>query len=243
MFEQTAALWRRLLGRPQTASSAADAGTAEDERRVWVRVPADLQTQLAAPDRPDEAGVAARIRDVSRGGIKLLVDRPFDPGSMLTVVLPAADGKSSLSVLACVVHCQPVGADEWHLGCSFSAELDDDDLDAFGAIKERPIPPDGRNWARFPCGEVTATVVRLSDSDPHRYPARVRDISASGVALLVSAEIPTGTLLDAELSGPDHRSFTILACVVHVGPAPEGGYVLGCNFIRELNETDLQALL
>src|SRR5207245_2531740 len=105
--------------------------------------------------------------------------------------LPSSSGKTSLAVLACVVHCQPAGEGEWLLGCSFSAELDDNDLEAFGALKARPLGPDGRNWTRFPC-DVTATVQRLSDNDPRRYPARVRDISASGVALVVDDEIPTG---------------------------------------------------
>ena len=72
---------------------------------------------------------------------------------------------------------------------------------------------------------------------------RVRDISASGMALIVDNEIPTGTLLNAELHGASGRTFTILACVVHVTTAPEGGHVLGCNFIRVLNETDLQTLM
>ena len=145
-------------------------------------------------------------------------------------------------MLACVVHCDTAGDNEWHVGCSFSAELDDDDLGCFGAVKARPLGPDGRNWTRFPC-DVTATVQRLADADPKRYQARVRDISASGVALVLDDDIPTGTLLNAELHGASDRTFTILACVVHVTTAPEGGHVLGCNFIRELSEADLQTLM
>ena len=55
--------------------------------------------------------------------------------------------------------------------------------------------------------------------------------------------IPTGTLLNAELHGPSGQTFTILACVVHVSAAAEGGHLLGCNFIRELSETDLRSLM
>jgi c-di-GMP-binding flagellar brake protein YcgR len=240
MFESTAVLWRRLLRR--TEAPAQKAATAEDDRRIWVRFPADLETRVVAPQRPDEPGIAARIRDISRGGAKLLVTRPFEPGAMLTVVLPSSSGETSLSVLACVVHCGPAGEGEWHLGCSFSAEVSDEDLSTFGAGKTRPLGPDGRNWTRFAC-DVTATVVRLSDDDPTHHPARVRDISASGIALAVDQEIPTGTLLNAELHGETGQTFTILACVVHVTAAAEGGYVLGCNFIRELNEMDLQVLM
>jgi c-di-GMP-binding flagellar brake protein YcgR len=240
MFEQTAALWRRLLGRPAPANVTST--TAEEERRVWVRFPADLKTRVVVPNGADEPGLSARICDISRGGAKLVIARAFEPGSMLTIVLPSAQGKASLAVLACVVHCDAAGANEWHVGCSFSAELDDDDLSCFGAAKARPLGPDGRNWTRFPC-DVTAMVQRLSDDDPTRYSAHVRDISASGVALIVDTEIPTGTLLNAELHGASGRTFTILACVVHVAPAPDGGHILGCNFIRELSERDLQALM
>jgi hypothetical protein len=63
------------------------------------------------------------------------------------------------------------------------------------------------------------------------------------VAFHVDNEIPAGTLLNAELHGPSAQSFIILACVVHVVAAAEGGHVLGCNFIRELNEKDLQTLM
>jgi hypothetical protein len=238
MFEKTPALWRRLLGRPDPSAMK----TVEDERRVWVRFPADVATRVVTASRDDEPGLAALIRDISRGGAKLAVGREFEPGSMLTVVLPSANGKSSLSVLACVVHCDAAGANTWHVGCSFSAELDDDDLSWFGAVKARPLGPDGRNWTRFPC-DVTARVQRLSDDDPRHYPARVRDISASGVAFVVDSDIPTGTLLNAELHGASERTFTILACVVHVTAAPEGGHILGCNFIRELSESDLQSLM
>ncbi len=242
MFEQTTALWHRLLGRPRPNATDAKSGTVEDDRRVWVRFAADLETRVVAPSKPNEPSFSARIRDISRGGAKLLSTRECETGSLLTVVLPSADGKATLEVLACVVHCRPAGAGEWHLGCSFSAELDDEELGAFGAQKTRPVGPDGRSWTRFAC-DVTAKVQRLSDHDPKHYTARVRDISASGVALHVEEDIPAGTLLSAELHGTSDKTFTILACVVHVTAAPEGGQVLGCNFIRELNETDLQVLL
>src|SRR5260370_25649138 len=180
MCEQPEGLWRGLRGKPDP-SSVETAG--EEEGRVWVRFPADLEARVVAPNRTDEPGLSARIRNISRGGARLLVARPFDPGSMLTVVLASSHGKTSLAVLACVVRCDGAGGNEWRVGCSFSTELDDDDLSCFGAVKARPLGPDGRNWTRFPC-DVTATVQRLSDDDPKRYSARVRDISASGVALI-----------------------------------------------------------
>jgi hypothetical protein len=239
MFEHTAALWRRLMGRCKPAQPQP---VVEDDRRVWVRYSTDLETNCITPSQNDAAALfAARIRDISCGGARLLVNRVFDPGSMLTIHLPASNGRSSLSVLACVVHCIPSGDGNWFIGCSFSAELSDEGLRAFGALKARPTPPDTRNWTRFPV-DITATYQFVTDLDATDHPARVRDISASGIAFATETEIPTGTLLNAVLHGGKGQTFTILACVVHVSSNPDGGFVAGCNFIRELTEQDLRSL-
>lgn len=65
----------------------------------------------------------------------------------------------------------------------------------------------------------------------------------SGVALRVEEAIGLGELLSTEL----HDSFgrpvvTILACVVRVEKLAEGR-ILGCQFIRELGEEDVRALV
>ena len=61
MFQGTASWWRRLTNQQPAADSFAATATAEDERRIWVRHPCDLQTQYA-PDG-DEPPLAARILD------------------------------------------------------------------------------------------------------------------------------------------------------------------------------------
>ncbi len=53
-----------------------------------------------------------------------------------------------------------------------------------------------------------------------------------------------GALLSVELhnsAGTTER--TMLACVVHVNRHEDGGWALGCNFIRSLGEEDLNALV
>jgi hypothetical protein len=63
------------------------------------------------------------------------------------------------------------------------------------------------------------------------------------MALLVDEQINTGELLSTELQDAQGRPvLTILACVVRVQSVSEG-LILGCNFIRELGDKDLQALL
>ena len=64
------------------------------------------------------------------------------------------------------------------------------------------------------------------------------------MALQVNRDIPTGAMLNAELEGgTTHAAKTILACVVHVLTQTSGERILGCNFIRELSEADLTALV
>jgi hypothetical protein len=240
MFERTASLWRRLTGR-QVNPAVNTKDEVADERRVWVRYPADLTTQYAPATEAEDPSLAARIADISLGGIKLRVDRPSEPGSMLTVTLPGEG--SSLTVLACVVHCQSLARGEWALGCSFARELEESDLQGFGARKSRPAVGDDRTWARYPCA-VKAFCQPVSAAESEPLAGRVLNISASGMALELAHELPPGTLLSAELHSQNERGvLTILACIVHVSVHSDGRRVTGCNFIRELTESDLQALL
>jgi hypothetical protein len=242
MFEQTVSLWRRLTGRGQQAPKSAG-GLPDDERRVWVRHPSNVETLFAPAGTPEEEFQSARIRDVSQGGVNLLVPCAYEPGELLTVSLPSSEGHAPLTVLACVVHCHKLAEGEYALGCNFSQELSEEDLRAFGAHKVRPsAPDDGRNWTRFACN-VTAVCQTASAEPSAPWTARLSNISANGMGLLVDHDIPTGTLLSAELRGQQRGSLTILACVVHATVQPDGQRVVGCNFIRELTEADLKALI
>src|SRR5260370_29935862 len=131
MFKHAASsLWRRLTSRRRATEPPVGAEHVEDERRVGVRHPADLRTQVAPAG--DEGGFPARIRDLSRGGLKLLADRPFDPGDLVTVGLPDANGAPNLTVLACGVHCQALGPQHGAVGCNLFPGLSEAELRAFG---------------------------------------------------------------------------------------------------------------
>jgi c-di-GMP-binding flagellar brake protein YcgR len=238
MFERTASLWRRLMNRK------ADNTPAEkpEERRVWVRHPCDLQTQYEQAEG-DEAPLTARIVDISRGGVKVVVNRAHAPGSLISIELPGPGGRTGFAALACVVHDRELGPNEWMLGCSFSKELTEDQLRAFGLGRAESALPEKRSWPRCPAN-VTASVQLTNSGDMTRWPAKVVDLSPGGVALSVDREIRNGTLLTTDLRAANgHIVSTILACVVHLTVQDDGTRRLGCNFIRELTESDLLALL
>ena len=147
-----------------------------------------------------------------------------------------------MTVLACVAHSRPEGETEWVVGCRFSAELSAADLAAFGAARSKSAAPDNRSWSRFPC-EVQAVYQVVAEGEDLRREARVLNISPGGLALSVDHDVGAGALLSAELHAPGGRKvITILACVVHVTVQSERERILGCNFIQELSEDDLEAL-
>lgn len=159
----------------------------------------------------------------------------------MSVELPAVDGQAVHSVLACVASVREEG-EEWSLGCHFSQELADEVLVSFGAKKQKYPPGDRRTWMRFPC-QVKATYQVVGYEETAICQGEVLNISANGIGLLVGQSIELGSLLNLELQQANGASTcTILACVVH-GHEEGGRWALGCNFIRELSEDDLQALV
>lgn len=245
MLASAVTFWRWLTGQPVSLDAkdvAAKVVESNDERRVWLRYAADLNTRCAEIGDDGVTGIAARISDISRGGLKVIASNRFEPGTVLSVELPSVSGESALAVLACVVRAQPLGDMEWAMGCRFSGELSEEQLQAFGAARARPTPPDARSWSRFPC-EAKAVYQCVGDRDSSPRSGRVLNISTAGMALLTGEEIAIGELLSTQLhDATDKTIVTILACVVHVQRTEEGR-VLGCNFIRELTDTDLKALL
>lgn len=242
MFKETVSKLRRMMtGERPAAEGAPDPG---EERRVRVRYPSSAQTTLQARNGVPQPRQTARVRNISRSGISLVVGRSFEPGNMLSVDLPAPDGQSTNTVLACVIHAAPQGEGEWAVGCTFALELTDGELQAFGGQRQKPSAPDDqRSWVRFPC-RVKATCQVVRDVPEAPWPVEVLNISPSGIGLRVGRAIDNGTLINLDLQDPAGQITTsMLACVVHVTDLGGGRRSLGCNFIRELSEEELQALL
>src|SRR5947209_8464369 len=139
MFRRFLELWRRLLGGGGAAPREGGAGPAADEdRRVWVRYPSSAQTVVQTLGNGIDTRLSARVHNVSRGGINLVLDRSFRPGEMINIELPGGTPESTSTVLACVVHVRELAAGAWSVGCTFSEELGNKDLEAFGARRQKP---------------------------------------------------------------------------------------------------------
>jgi c-di-GMP-binding flagellar brake protein YcgR len=239
MFERTFSFWRRLVSKVQHPPAAAP-----QDRRLWIRYPAELETNVQlASEALQQSRFSASVRDISLGGAHLLVDRAFETGQMLSLELPQAGSEESHTVLACIVRVVPLGEGQWALGCVFSRELTDEDLEGFGAKRVRHPPSDQRTWMRFPIN-LKANFQIIGDPANRSFSAQVINLSANGVGLEVTLAIDAGALLSVDLIGTEEKVIrTILACVVHVTTKSSNHWSLGCNFIRQLSEEDLKALI
>src|SRR5262249_3342616 len=200
---------------------------------VWLRYPCELEATCEPATEPDKTRLSAGVRNISNGGINLVVNRRLEPGLLLSVELPSAHEPHTTTALAYVVHATAQPNGDWSVGCTFLAELSDDDLHPFGAKRTRTDGTDRRTWVRFPCN-AQATFQLVRAAQPGQWPAKVVNISANGVALQVTHPIEAGTLLNLELRGQGrHAALTILAYVVRVAARETREWLLGCNFIRE----------
>jgi hypothetical protein len=90
--------------------------------------------------------------------------------------------------------------------------------------------------------EGTAEVVAVVGGN--HWPATVRNISATGVSLLMDPRLAVDCLVTVELRSTDGSfACTHLAWVVHAVPAAQGQILHGCRFTQELGEEELRNLL
>jgi PilZ domain len=183
-----------------------------------------------------------RVRDISRGGINFLVDREMPPGTLVRIDLPRrATGGESI-MLACVMHCRAQASGGYSIGCAFSDELGNDELKEFGGRREPARSEDKRAWARYTAHGI-AEFETVPPTSAGKRTAAIANISPCGIGLLLDERIEPGIILDLLLKTKTGSQFDILACIVYLGSRPEGGWVAGCHFIRELEESDLKRLL
>jgi hypothetical protein len=77
----------------------------------------------------------ARIRNLARNSIGLLVRQPFEPGSLVAVeVFNHGQARTFLGVVA---RCVATENGAWNLGCQFNSLLSRDELQVFCELAEQ----------------------------------------------------------------------------------------------------------
>jgi c-di-GMP-binding flagellar brake protein YcgR len=107
------------------------ANTPGRERRVFVRVPPKSASPVLSVSEQEEIITwKARVRDISVGGVCLLLNGTFKPGTMLDVVFTNPRTQQTRTLLAKVVRNETKDDVHWAVACAFLQKLSEEELDA-----------------------------------------------------------------------------------------------------------------
>jgi hypothetical protein len=108
------------------------------ERRSTVRYPCHVETYCQpSSGRDDELWWRGEIRNVSPGGLGLILTRGFEVGRYLEIELPVAVAGVN-SALARVVYAAKQSNGSWLVGCSFTQRLTDEQVQGIVAAATQP---------------------------------------------------------------------------------------------------------
>jgi hypothetical protein len=95
-----------------------------NDRRTSVRYRCGVET-VCRPfsDDVEDIDWSAHIRDISRGGLKLLAERRFESGTVLNIDTASVSTEAPTALVARVVHVSRDKTGRWNLGCCFAKEL------------------------------------------------------------------------------------------------------------------------
>ncbi|MCY2961654.1 MAG: PilZ domain-containing protein [Planctomycetota bacterium] len=123
-----------LPGRSESAPPPKDNGR---ERRRWARALAEMPITLVGPEGSSEA----RVRDVSRAGVCLFLDRPVPLMTVLGVAFDIATpvGRTRVQAHGAVVRCERIAkaVDHWEIAVFLHdmGESDRHALEEFVALR------------------------------------------------------------------------------------------------------------
>ncbi len=98
------------------------------DRRVSVRYLSQVKGACRPLTAEKKWRWTATIRDISTGGIALLVNRRFEPGTVLRLKLPGSSSRRLF--LARVIHVQPHSSRTWLVGCVFPRPLSEEEMES-----------------------------------------------------------------------------------------------------------------
>jgi PilZ domain len=114
---------------------------------------------------------------------------------------------------------------------------------ALARAASRPPQPalvERRASVRHVCN-LEAVSRPLESPDALCWGARLKSISTGGLGLVLCYPFKVGALLTVDL-GATTSAPVLLVKVVHVTDQSDGTWLLGCEFVQPLSETDLETV-
>jgi hypothetical protein len=99
-----------------------------------------------------------------------------------------------------------------------------------------------RAWIRYP--RRLLTLWGLFGTRQEDWTAELRDVSQTGLGLVVNRSFAPGTVLSVRVQTAGHQyTRTMLVRVKHAAAQPDGDWLIGCTFVVKLKEAELRELL
>jgi hypothetical protein len=100
-----------------------------------------------------------------------------------------------------------------------------------------------RAWIRYPRRLLTMWQL-FGSRQEESWNATLRDLSQTGLGLVVNRSFPPATVLTVRLqTGSRKYSRTMLVRVKHCAAQPSGEWHVGCSFVVKLKDDELAELL
>jgi hypothetical protein len=102
-----------------------------------------------------------------------------------------------------------------------------------------------RLYVRHVAGAATVRQpVATWTTEQLKWEAHIRNVSRSGIGLILPRRVGRGTRLAIDIPGANGASpHTVLARIVRVLEEPDTCWFVGCTFVSELSDEELQALV
>jgi hypothetical protein len=215
---------------------------AQEERRLFRRMPCKLRVQARLVRVTQEGVWLATIRNVSSEGIGLMVNRCAQRGMSLTVEIPSRPPLMRKPTLVQVVHARANGSGQWWtVGGQLVHKLTKDELDVLIAHHPAINPAvERRNAARYATKFKTAfPLIRVTEEGP--WWVSVRDVSLRGVSLIVNRPFHTSSYATIELpTKAGGLGQSRLMCIKHIHAQPGNQWwVIGGQFLTKLTREEL----
>jgi hypothetical protein len=180
--------------------------------RVWERFPCDLPTacQPVATRNDNDHVWAATLRDISAGGVGLILPRRFEPGMGLQVELGGAGPGTGKTLLARVVYVRHLPEGNWLLGCAFISPLSEHELDELlrlgKTLRQKPSDPVAEAPDRqesSAAGNRKTTVIDAVTFQSEPVGGRVVRLKVNRLVVTGTWPAPPGTVLRIKVTGPN----------------------------------------
>jgi hypothetical protein len=114
--------------------------------------------------------------------------------------------------------------------------------DAPPKAEAAPIAEERRIWERHPCDVGIECHPEIAGGEAH-WLGRARDISRGGMELVTERRFERGAILTIHVRGGSEDLPGFLARVCRVSGPVHGEWTLGCHFLRDLTEGEIEDFL